>query len=257
NDPPYSILDLDCGPGRDLHHFRLLGHNAVGLDGSTEFVAMARSYSGCQVLHHDFLTMILPESRFDGVFANASLFHVPSRELPRVLLFFATHLPRRTTRVPRRGKIMERAGPCFPGYLFVLLDLAGEAWKAATYTRGVLRLLPVSERPLPVETSEVLELHQAELDGALDERDAFGLDAGENGRALADDQRLFPEPSTGRLRADRPSNGLNPWRIKRMIAADRGQCVFAAIAAGARFASGCARSLAFLRVFPIGGDLLR
>src|SRR6266516_2607730 len=35
NDPPYSILDLGCGPGRDLHHFRLLGHNAVGLDGST------------------------------------------------------------------------------------------------------------------------------------------------------------------------------------------------------------------------------
>jgi len=58
NDPPYSILDLGCGPGRDLHHFRLLGHNAVGLDGSTEFVAMARSYSGCEVLHQDFLTMI-------------------------------------------------------------------------------------------------------------------------------------------------------------------------------------------------------
>src|SRR5215475_3356172 len=45
NDPPYSILDLGCGPGRDLHHFRLLGHNAVGLDGSREFVAMALSYS--------------------------------------------------------------------------------------------------------------------------------------------------------------------------------------------------------------------
>ena len=87
------------------------------------------------------------------------------RRLNRQL--FATHLPRRTTRVPRRGKIMERAGPCFPGYLFVLLDIAGEAWKAATNTRGVLRLLPVSERPLPVQTSEVLELHQAELDGAL------------------------------------------------------------------------------------------
>ncbi len=86
SDPPYSILDLGCGPGRDLRYFRSLGHDAVGLDGSKEFVAMARSYSGCEVLHQDFLAMALPESRFDGVFANASLFHVPSQELPRVLL---------------------------------------------------------------------------------------------------------------------------------------------------------------------------
>ena len=85
-DPPFSILDLGCGPGRDLRYFHSLGHEVVGLDGSKEFVAMARSFSGCEVLHQDFLTMTLPESRFDGVFANASLFHVPSQELPRVLL---------------------------------------------------------------------------------------------------------------------------------------------------------------------------
>jgi len=36
-----------------------------------------------------------PESRFDGVFANASLFHVPSRELPRVLLELRNTLKRR------------------------------------------------------------------------------------------------------------------------------------------------------------------
>ena len=80
---------------------------------------------------------------------------------------FATHLPRRTTGTPRRGKIVARTAPCFPAYLFMLLDIAGEAWKAATYTRGVIRLLPISKRPLPVATAEVLELHQAKLDGAL------------------------------------------------------------------------------------------
>jgi len=84
-DPPYFILDLGCGPGRDLRYFRSLGHDVVGLDGSTEFVAMARSYSECEVLQQDFLAMKLPESRFHGIFANASLFHVPSQELPRVL----------------------------------------------------------------------------------------------------------------------------------------------------------------------------
>src|SRR5713101_3204530 len=85
-DPPHSILDLGCGPGRDLSYFRSLGHEAVGLDGSRQFVAMACAHSGCEVLHQDLLAMRLPQSRFDGVFANASLFHVPSRELPRVLL---------------------------------------------------------------------------------------------------------------------------------------------------------------------------
>jgi len=86
SEPPYSILDLGCGPGRDLIYFRSLGHEAVGLDGSRQFVAMAQAHSGCEVLHQDFLSMQLPEGRFDGIFANASLFHVPSQELPRVLL---------------------------------------------------------------------------------------------------------------------------------------------------------------------------
>jgi SAM-dependent methyltransferase len=88
----YAILDLGCGPGRDLHYFRSLGHGAVGLDGSMKFVAMARRYSGCDVLHQDFLAMNLPVNRFDGIFANASLFHVPSQELSRVLAELAESL---------------------------------------------------------------------------------------------------------------------------------------------------------------------
>ena len=91
-EPPFAILDLGCGPGRDLHYFRSLGHDVRGLDGSKEFVDMARSYSGCEVLHQDFLAMELPAGHFDGVFANASLFHVPSQELPRVLLELFTSL---------------------------------------------------------------------------------------------------------------------------------------------------------------------
>lgn len=83
--PPWSILDFGCGPGRDLAHFKSLGHEAVGLDGSEAFVEMARKYSGCEVLHQDFLALDLPAARFDAVFANASLFHVPREVLPDVL----------------------------------------------------------------------------------------------------------------------------------------------------------------------------
>ncbi|MBV7482711.1 class I SAM-dependent methyltransferase [Bordetella sp. BOR01] len=83
--PPYDILDLGCGPGRDLQAFAALGHRAVGLDGAARFVAMARQASGCEVWQQDLLDLDLPASRFDGIFANAVLFHVPSQELPRVL----------------------------------------------------------------------------------------------------------------------------------------------------------------------------
>jgi len=83
--PPFTILDFGCGPGRDLKVFTELGHVAIGLEGAARLAAMARNHSDCEVWEQDFLELDLPESRFDGVFANAALFHVPSQALPRVL----------------------------------------------------------------------------------------------------------------------------------------------------------------------------
>lgn len=83
--PPFTILDFGCGPGRDLKSFVGLGHRAIGLDGAESFAHMARTDAGCEVWHQDFLRLELPNDRFDGIFANASLFHIPSRELPRIL----------------------------------------------------------------------------------------------------------------------------------------------------------------------------
>ncbi len=87
-----DILDFGCGPGRDLFYFKKLGHYAVGLEGCPEFCEMARAYSGCEVLHQDFLKLDLVPESFDGIFANASLFHVPSQELVRVLRQLAVAL---------------------------------------------------------------------------------------------------------------------------------------------------------------------
>ena len=84
-EPPFELLDFGCGPGRDLKAFSDLGHHAIGVEGAPRLAAMARMHTGCEVLEQNFLALDLPRSRFDGVFANAVLFHVPSQALPRVL----------------------------------------------------------------------------------------------------------------------------------------------------------------------------
>jgi SAM-dependent methyltransferase len=83
--PPFELLDLGCGPGRDLKTLRELGHHVIGLEGAATLAAMAREYSGCEVWQQNLLALDLPTGRFDGIFANAVLFHVPSTDLPRVL----------------------------------------------------------------------------------------------------------------------------------------------------------------------------
>ena len=83
--PPFTILDFGCGPGRDLPAFVQRGHRPIGLEGAPALAEMARAHSACEVWQQDFLRLDLPETCFDGVFANASLFHVPRQELPRVL----------------------------------------------------------------------------------------------------------------------------------------------------------------------------
>ena len=83
--PPHTILDFGCGPGRDLQALTQRGHIAIGLEGSSRFAAMARAYSGCEVWEQSFLDLELPSARFDGIFANASLFHVPAQDLARVM----------------------------------------------------------------------------------------------------------------------------------------------------------------------------
>ena len=84
-DKTLDILDFGCGPGRDMCVFKSLGHRPVGLDGSKEFCKMAQQLSDCPTLNQQFLKLELKDNNYDGIFANASLFHVPSQELPRVL----------------------------------------------------------------------------------------------------------------------------------------------------------------------------
>eukprot|EP00418_Pyrodinium_bahamense_P024170 CAMPEP_0179142414 /NCGR_PEP_ID=MMETSP0796-20121207/68394_1 /TAXON_ID=73915 /ORGANISM="Pyrodinium bahamense, Strain pbaha01" /LENGTH=191 /DNA_ID=CAMNT_0020842277 /DNA_START=64 /DNA_END=635 /DNA_ORIENTATION=+ len=78
---PLDILDVGCAGGRDLVTFSRMGHRAVGLDGVETFCKT----SGCEVWQQDLQQLSLPAAAFDGIFANACLFHVPSASLPRML----------------------------------------------------------------------------------------------------------------------------------------------------------------------------
>lgn len=69
--PPFDLLDFDCGPRCGLHTIKALGHRIVGPDGAP------RAQGGCEVLEQSILQLELPSQRYDGVFADAVLFHVP------------------------------------------------------------------------------------------------------------------------------------------------------------------------------------
>jgi len=82
---PGKILDVGCGPGRDLIAFKRQGHTVIGVDATPAFVEMAQQVSGCEVWQQSFLSLDLPPETFDGIFANASLIHVPRADMVRVL----------------------------------------------------------------------------------------------------------------------------------------------------------------------------
>lgn len=78
---------------------------------------------------------------------------------------FTIHLPWLTVRTTRRGQRVDLREPLFPGYLFILLDLELERWKAVNSTRGVQTLLPAADAPRPIPTKKIEELYEGERDG--------------------------------------------------------------------------------------------
>ena len=87
-----------------------------------DLAAMAREHSGCEVWEQDFLKLDLPDTRFDGIFANAALFHVPVQELPRVHLDLCTdEQERHVLRCLDLGATVARDWPYPPGVDFVVL----------------------------------------------------------------------------------------------------------------------------------------
>ena len=78
------VLDAGCGPGRDARRFREMGFDVTAMDASAEMVRLAGERTGLRVRHQTFQDLD-DEATFDGVWACASLLHVPRAEMPGVL----------------------------------------------------------------------------------------------------------------------------------------------------------------------------
>ena len=74
--PGALILDFGCGSGRDSRYFLQKGYRVEACDGSEEMVKAATRNAGIPVKKMLF-SELNEENRYDGIFACASILHVP------------------------------------------------------------------------------------------------------------------------------------------------------------------------------------
>ena len=78
------ILDAGCGSGRDAKFFLSKGFNVIAIDGSAEMCKIASEHIGKEVIYIQFQEITFVD-KFDGIWASASLLHVPTDEIDDVL----------------------------------------------------------------------------------------------------------------------------------------------------------------------------
>lgn len=82
-EPGSLILDFGCGSGRDSRYFIKRGYRVEATDGSEEMVKTATRVAGIPVRKMLF-SELNETDRYDGIFACASILHVPYEELPDI-----------------------------------------------------------------------------------------------------------------------------------------------------------------------------
>ena len=89
------VLDLGCGPGRDVEFLMELGCRVVGLDLSVGMLAEGRRrLPDAPFIRADLRLLPFASSSLDGVWACASLLHLPHAQLPAALAEIARVLQR-------------------------------------------------------------------------------------------------------------------------------------------------------------------
>jgi len=82
-----KVLDAGCGPGLDIQAFLNQGFVVEAFEASSEMVKLAIQHTQHQVSCLKFEELEKVES-FDAIWANASLVHYSSEELPEIFFRF-------------------------------------------------------------------------------------------------------------------------------------------------------------------------
>lgn len=82
--PDAYILDFGCGAGRDPKYFLSRGYQVDAVDGSEQLCRIASEYTGIKVRQKLFQELDEKE-KYDGIWACASILHLPKKQLREVL----------------------------------------------------------------------------------------------------------------------------------------------------------------------------
>lgn len=95
------VLDAGCGAGRDCSRFAQRGVRAIGIDLSKKLVTIAAKQSGAQCVLGDLRALPFADQTFSGVWASASLVHLPRQEALTVVTRTLPEAPARRHPTPR------------------------------------------------------------------------------------------------------------------------------------------------------------
>jgi ubiquinone/menaquinone biosynthesis C-methylase UbiE len=83
--PGADVLDAGCGPGDDTRLLAELGLNVKTFDIAAAMLRLVRLRVSAPVIQGDLRDLPVASSRFDGVWANACLLHLPKADVGRCL----------------------------------------------------------------------------------------------------------------------------------------------------------------------------
>lgn len=137
-----KITDAGCGSGRDTLYFLNQGHDVIAFDASKDLITLAEKYTNHRVQHSTFLRFTTEYNSQDGIWACASLLHVPMSELEQTFL----HL----------GQFLKTGGVFYCSFKYGNNEIERNGRRFTNLNEALLRHL-LSALPLSIQKTWITE----------------------------------------------------------------------------------------------------